>query len=192
MEQFHFLPVPELSDGVVLVRLHECVPHRKGNWAHSYNFFGYLPHLFHPVGHVHLRIGMNEDIYFGGNVGYGVQEAYRGHGYAERFCRLIPPVARAHGMTELCITTTADNTASVRTIEHLGAVFVGESKLPRYNELYKRGMRYVVRYMWDISGYAPLAHQPPEKELPELHYSDLLNRMNSSDRLTSKREEHEK
>lgn len=153
LSSFDFLEVPEFSDGVVTLRLSECVPHRRGNWGPSYNFFGYLPNLFHPIGHIHLRVGMNEDIYYGGHIGYGVQEAYRGNGYAARFCRLVPPLALAHGMTELIITTTADNVASIKTIESLGAQFLGESKVPRYNELYDRGMKYICRYAWNIEQY---------------------------------------
>ncbi|NLT58026.1 MAG: GNAT family N-acetyltransferase [Clostridiales bacterium] len=155
MDDVQFFPVPELGDGVVSLRLSECVPHRKGNWAPAYHFFAYLPGLYHPIGHIHLRIGMNEDLFYGGHIGYGVQEPYRGHGYARRFCLLVPPVARSHGMEELIITTTSDNLPSLRTIEALGATYLGESKIPRKSELYARGMRYVCRYVWDISAYPP-------------------------------------
>ena len=157
--KFNFLKVPDFSDGVVTLRLSECVPHRKGNWAPSYNFFGYLPELYHPIGHIHLRVGMNDDIYYGGHIGYGVQEAYRGHGYAERFCRLVPPLALAHGMTECIITTTDDNIASIRTIEKLGVEYLGKSEVPRSNELYERGMKYVRRYLWNIEHYDPMELQ---------------------------------
>ena len=110
---------------------------------------------------IHLRLGMNDNIYYGGHIGYGVRERARGHGIAARACRIVAPLARAHDMEELIITTTPDNVASIKTIEHLGASFEGNVGVPRYHDLYRRGDKVVSRYVWNISGVPPLTGLTP-------------------------------
>ena len=50
------------------------------------------------VGHCDLRIGYNERLYFGGNIGYEVYEPYRGNYYAGKACLLLFNLARKHSM----------------------------------------------------------------------------------------------
>ena len=38
------------------------------------------------VGSCDLRYGMNEELYYAGNIGYNVLSVYRGHGYAYQAC----------------------------------------------------------------------------------------------------------
>jgi len=74
------------------------------------------------VGHLHFRIGLTGELKrFGGNLGYDVEAAYRGHRYAARACRLIFPLARQHGLRELWVTCAPENTPSRRTCEIIGA-----------------------------------------------------------------------
>ncbi len=119
---------------------------------------GYLPaYIYHitmhgdkePIGQIDIRIGRNANTYYGGNIGYRVYEGYRGHGYAEKACRIIAQVARAHGMETLLITCNPDNTPSRRTCEKLGAVLSGIVDLPPYNEMYKMGERQKCIYEWN-------------------------------------------
>ena len=149
---FRFFSPPLLSDGVVTLRLEECVPMRTEEWAPSYNFLSYVNGS--QIGHIHLRIGTNEFVHYGGNIGYGVKEPFRGMGYALRACMLVPPVARAHGMDELIITCTPDNIASIKTIEACGAQFESVLQVPRWSELRDRGIKFVNRYVWDITSFA--------------------------------------
>jgi len=165
-----FYQPPPLTDGVITLRLDACVPMRRNAWAPSYQFLLYRAETLgeggrplrvggryaESIGHIHLRVGMNDNIYYGGHIGYGVHEAHRGHGYARRACRLVAPFARFLGHDELVITTTPDNLASIRTIEGLGAEFMGNVEVPRYHDLYKRGDKIVARFVWDISRIEPL------------------------------------
>ena len=74
------------------------------------------------IGQIDLRIGQSHALVtYAGQVGYGIEPPYRGHGYATEACRLLAPVARDHGMTGLWITCNPDNQASIRTCERLGA-----------------------------------------------------------------------
>lgn len=41
------------------------------------------------MGKCDLRIGYNENIYYGGNIGYNIEEPYRGHHYAGKACKLL-------------------------------------------------------------------------------------------------------
>ena len=87
-----------------------------------------------PVGKVSLRIGDARsavNYFFNGSVGYEVDEPFRGNNYAEKAVRLLFPIARAHGMTELILSCNESNTASYKTIENLGGKLLGIYETPR-------------------------------------------------------------
>ena len=85
-----------------------------------------------PVGRINLRIGTNEHIQrYAGNLGYQIEAAHRGRRLAERAIRLILPIARSHGMTEIWVGCNPDNHASRRTCERLGAELVEIIDVPR-------------------------------------------------------------
>jgi len=87
------------------------------------------------IGQVDIRIGYNERLYYGGNHGYGINEAYRGNGYAARAVRLLAPIAKAHGMTKLLISNDLDNIASARVCEKLGAKLLRVAPIPAWHDL---------------------------------------------------------
>jgi len=103
------------------------------------------------AGSISMRIGSTRDIemYFG-HIGYNVFPPARGNHYAERSCRLLATLARAHGMHTVWITCNPDNIASRRTCERLGATLVDIVKLPPSNILYQRGEREKCRYRWEV------------------------------------------
>lgn len=83
------------------------------------------------VGKIGLRLGHNYHSYYNGNIGYEIDEAYRGHHFALSACQLVLPVARYHGMERLYLTCDFDNVASSKTIEKLGATLVEEVRPPK-------------------------------------------------------------
>jgi tagatose 1,6-diphosphate aldolase len=87
---------------------------------------------------------------YAGNIGYGVYPPARGHHYAERACRLLLRLARAHGMKRLWITCNPDNIASKRTCERLGCTLGGIVTVPTGHPLYLRGDREKCRYWLDL------------------------------------------
>jgi hypothetical protein len=103
------------------------------------------------VGRIDLRLGFNESIYYGGHIGYGLQEAYRGRGWAAEACRLLMPLIRRHGLDEVIITCRRDNWASRRTCENIGAQFVRYIFLPPDSELYAQGAREECIFHWSAS-----------------------------------------
>jgi hypothetical protein len=56
------------------------------------------------VGKVSLKVGDGLQAYWGGNVGYEVDEPHRGHRYAYEAAKLLSPLARRHGMESLFIS----------------------------------------------------------------------------------------
>lgn len=102
------------------------------------------------IGHCDLRIGYNEKTYIGGNIGYGIDEEYRGHHYAAIACELLFKQARKHRMDYLIITCVPNNIPSSRTCEIAGGKFLEIAAIPEDNEMYAEGKRQVKIFKFDI------------------------------------------
>lgn len=68
---------------------------------------GYVPAYYFEIyrisnnikmGCCNLRIRHNENTNFGGNIGYAIDEKFRGHYYAGKACLLLMDFAREHKM----------------------------------------------------------------------------------------------
>ena len=122
--RFHFLDPGPLCDGDLTLKLTRR--------ADADAALGRLPSYWFTlrarevsVGMINLRVGHTPELErFDGHLGYTVYPPYRGHHYACRACRLLLPLAAAHGLDPVWITCDPDNVASRRTCEALGAVFV--------------------------------------------------------------------
>lgn len=149
-----FIDVPILDDGVIRLVCTEkksAIPEKK--WIPSYTFA--ICSGSEKVGNLSLRIGYGGgdydcNCYYGGQIGYGIDEAHRGNGYAGRACKLVAPVAKAHNMTKLLITTKDSNKASMRVCEKLGARYVRLVRLPEWTDSYKLGNRYQNIYEYSL------------------------------------------
>lgn len=101
------------------------------------------------VGHLNLRVGTSPHVEFvAGHLGYAIDERHRGHGYAYQACRAIEPLVRVVNDGSAILTCDPDNHASRRTIERLGATFLGEHPVPPHDPAYARGSRVKFRYRW--------------------------------------------
>lgn len=96
------------------------------------------------VGECELRDGDTEEV---GNVGYGIDEEYRGNGYATEALRLLKTEAKEKGIDELVILCDPRNTASRRVAEKSGARFISEEEIPEDSVLYAYGKRKTVKYI---------------------------------------------
>ncbi len=83
------------------------------------------------IGKISFRIGHNYHSYYNGNIGYEIDEEYRGHQYALLACQLVLRVAQYHKMDRIYLTCDYDNVASFKTIEKLGAKFIEEVLPPK-------------------------------------------------------------
>lgn len=103
------------------------------------------------AGGIGLRIGQTRDLeMYYGHIGYNVFPPVRGNHYAERACRLLLPLARAHGMRTLWITCNPGNTASRRTCQRLGCTLVEIVRVPVGHPLQIRGETHKCRYRLDL------------------------------------------
>lgn len=103
------------------------------------------------IGQIDLRLSHTDSlVLYGGQVGYGIDRAYRGHNYALSACELLKPVALACDFRELWITCNPDNLPSIRTCEKLGARFIERVDVPHDSELWRRGDREKLRYLWSL------------------------------------------
>lgn len=91
------------------------------------------------IGACELRIGHNDNLYYGGNIGYGIEEEYRGHHYAGKACLLLFELARKHDLKYLIITCNPDNYASRKTCEYAGGELLEIVKLPEDSDMREKG-----------------------------------------------------
>jgi RimJ/RimL family protein N-acetyltransferase len=94
------------------------------------------------LGHIDLRLGFTDGLYYGGHIGYEVDAEYQNMGIATVACRIVLQIAKAHGFKKIIITNTPSNKASARVCEKSGAELVRVAKLPEWTEMYKEGDRY--------------------------------------------------
>ena len=136
-----FIDIPKLNDGEIFLICTEKnpgIPEKKR--VPEYRFA--VCKDGEKIGDIGLRIGYTDGLYYGGQIGYGINESHRGKGYAANACRLLLPVAKAHNMVKLLITNNVTNHASIRVCEKLGARLVRIVRLPEWCELYKEGQRF--------------------------------------------------
>ncbi len=98
-----------------------------------------------------LRLGYIRRVYFGGHIGYGIDEAHRGHHYAEEACRILFRLAAAHGMDHLYISCEPDNLPSRRTCERLGGDLLEITELPENNDMREHGLERVCVFRYDLN-----------------------------------------
>lgn len=135
-----FLPLPDLTDGEVrLVCESQTPPDPARNWAPACSFGITVSGV--RVGNLDLRLGTMDGLFYGGHIGYNVDEAARGRGYAVRACRLARRVMRQYGMAGAIITNDVRNASSRRVCEKLPCTFLCRAKLPEDNDMrLERGM----------------------------------------------------
>ena len=105
------------------------------------------------IGCIRFRVGLTEQLKrFAGNIGYEVDEGYRGHRYAARACRLLFPLATALGLSELWITCSPDNAASRRTCERIGAHYLDTIDVEIEPGRLRPTCRYIVELKQEATG----------------------------------------
>lgn len=133
-----FVDTSGISNGEIELKClttHEADPVKK--WVPAYSFE--ICKRGEKVGQISLRLGYTESLYYGGQIGYIIDEAHRGNGYAAEACKLLIPIMKAHGMEKVLITTDPNNAASKRVCEKLGARFIRTARLPKWHDLYIHG-----------------------------------------------------
>lgn len=107
---------------------------------------GFVPHSTYwlvsdgvVVGVANLRHALTDALLReGGNIGYGVRPSARRKGFAGELLRRTLRRARELGLSEVWLTCSKANVASVRTILGNGGVFTSEEFLPERIEVVQR------------------------------------------------------
>lgn len=144
----------DLRDGNLELRVRELAPANiLPGFVPAYHFDMIDADTGDIVGRISLRLGDTEHlVQYGGQIAYGVEEPHRGHRYAARACRLLFPLAFAHGIDPLWITCNPDNIASRRTCELAGGELVEIVDLPTDCDMYEDGERQKCRFRFSTGG----------------------------------------
>ena len=110
----------------------------KKEWVPAYHF-AICNHDGIKMGICDLRIGHNDNLYYGGNIGYHIDEQYRGHHYAGKACLLLFELAKKHQLEYVIITCNPDNYASRKTCEYAGGKLLEIVELPENNDMRESG-----------------------------------------------------
>ena len=103
------------------------------------------------IGRCELRLGMNDELYYLGQVGYNVRPRYRGHHYAYYATRLLFRVARENfGMNELYITCSPDNIPSYKTLMKLEGELLETADVPASHFLYEQDEKVKCIFRYDL------------------------------------------
>lgn len=119
------------------------------NWVPAYHF-AICDLSGNKMGRCDLRIGHNQNLYYGGNIGYGIDKEFRGHHYAAKACRLLFELAKKHDLGYVIITCSPDNAASRKTCEYLGGNLLEIAKLPEDNNMYLEGDREKCIFRFEV------------------------------------------
>lgn len=123
-----FLKTGEIS--LRRIELEQDDPQRK--WDPAFHF-DILDHAGTRIGGCNLRLGHSEALYYAGNIGYQIDEPYRGRHYAGKACKLLFELARRHGMEYVIIVCAPSNQPSRKTCEWLGGELLEIAELPEDN-----------------------------------------------------------
>lgn len=146
---FEFKDFDLLTDGEIDLLIVEKTPENiKKGFVPAYKYKICLHNSTERIGDIDIRIGKNQNIYFGGNIGYSIDENFRGKSYASKACNIIKQVAIAHGMDRLIITCNPDNWPSRRTCEKIGSSLKEIVDLPEDNDMYLEGEKQKCIFEW--------------------------------------------
>ena len=155
-EDYEKIYQPEIKDFLDLRKINlsaynlnlKCVEYYKGdakkNHVPAYVFD--ITNFDTVYGEMSLRLGFNDNLYYGGQIGYSVNEGYRNMGVATASCGIILELVKAHGFKKVIITNNYTNKASRRVCEKIGAKLIRIAKLPTWHDLYIRGQRFECIY----------------------------------------------
>lgn len=143
-----FLDTEFLKTEEIFLKLDHTVE-EKDDWLPTYHFKICLPDGTE-TGVCDLRIGHSEGVYYGGNIGYRVEEPFRGRRYAGKACLLLLQLAKRHDMEYLYITCNPENAASRKTCEYAGGTLEGIVDVPEGNDMYQRGEKQKCIYRFAL------------------------------------------
>lgn len=134
-----FIDTDFLKNDEIQLKLEKTVDGNvEKGWVPAY-YFAICNNRGIKIGECDLRIGHNDNLYYGGNIGYCIDQEYRGNHYAGKACLLLFELARKHNLEYLIITCNPDNDASRKTCEYVGGKLLEVAELPEDNDMRDSG-----------------------------------------------------
>lgn len=123
---------PKITDGEIdLVESYKIDGCKENNYIPSICYDIRLHSKHVNVGRCDLRLGMDQELYYAGNIGYNVAVTYRGNKYAYKACKLLLKIAKEqYLMDEVLITCNPDNIPSRKTCDYLDGEYLGIVDVP--------------------------------------------------------------
>ena len=145
-----FLNTDHLNDGEIRLVLEKAAlgDPEKG-WVPAYHF-AICDLTGQKMGVCDLRLGHNEKLYYGGNIGYRVEAPYRGHHYAAKACELLFKLAGEHEMEYVIIICNLDNIPSKKTCEYLSGTLLEIAELPPDNDMREIGETHKCIFRFEV------------------------------------------
>ena len=146
---FEFKDFDYLTDGEIDLKIEDKTPsNEEKGYVPAYKYSITRHNSNDSIGNIDIRIGYNDNLYYGGHIGYRIEKSYRGNSYASKACKIIKQIAIAHGLEKVIITCNPDNFPSRITCEKSGLKLKEIVDLPLDNEMYKHGERQKCIYEW--------------------------------------------
>jgi tagatose 1,6-diphosphate aldolase len=145
-EGFAFLQPGRLVDDdleLVLVKKEPANPSK--GYVPCYHFEMRRTNTSSVLGSIRLRIGSARVLRYPGHIGYYVKKHCRGKHYAARSCKLLLPLAQAHGLKAVWLCCDVGNIASQKSCVRAGARRMGTLRVPKSHPMAKQGI-YLRRY----------------------------------------------
>ncbi len=145
-----FFDISDLKDGEIYLCLkgtYEANPERK--WVPYYSFDICLKDGT-KIGFCNLRIDNSELTKYCGNIGYGIDEKFRGHHYSLMASKLLLKLAKKHNLKYVLINCEPQNIASNKTCKQLCAEFIETVEIPKTHEMYLEGKRKMNVYKIEL------------------------------------------
>jgi predicted acetyltransferase len=151
-EGFAFIEPGVLKDGELELRLIRTILHPpESNHAPEYNFGMDLASGQKDIGGINIRMGHSNSLkMYRGQIGYSVDEEYRGNHYAARSLKMVLPIFAKHGFKQVYVTCNPENIASIRSLEMAGAKFIECVDVPPEEPPFQRGEKQKNRYVFSI------------------------------------------
>jgi tagatose 1,6-diphosphate aldolase len=118
-------------------------------WVDAYKFTITLPND-EVIGRCDLRIGHNRKTFIGGNIGYEIDEPYRGSHFSYDACLLMFELAKKHEMKYVIITCEKSNDASRKILELLNGHYLGLRRVEPFSEMHDEGIKEVHIYRYEL------------------------------------------
>ena len=153
-ENDYFHKFPLIDNELKLIYIGKDNVSEPDNHLFAYRFIMSNIESQEEMGGINIKAGYTENIInYRGNIGFAVNNNFRGPRYSSRSCILLIPIIKYLGLNPIWITCNIDNYASRKNIEFIKAKYLETVTIPDdslYATYYPEKARQKLRFRWDI------------------------------------------